>query len=726
LEEIRRREMERAKVVEENRRRHEEEERRRLEQHSVLVARQAIQKVRMATPENFDELRNQVEETLMQELPKCGTQAERIREESNQLVEQAQQRIDGIKEMRRKEEDRRTEEERSKKEQEENTKRLMAELAELAGKAEKDVERLKEAGAPFVDLQGKDMGRGEALDAGRAVDEAGKCAKDACKACTEFIVTNRNVLEQGLLLQPTTCEPPQEEKEETEEAKTVTVEAREELLRLQVRVQECFKLLISTSMTAKVVRDKAVKRASAAMVFDKRGDIFDKYDKDRDGFLNQKELCAYAKSEFSVVLPPEAQQRILGRLGGEAAAIPKDLFQKMRMAVGIVREEEASKERRRLAEERRKLLEEKKAALQADISKVTDSLEEVEKEVIHAEGQVRGLHVEDLTQAEKVAEAVKEGHNQVEETKSEIVTVRSRISELNKDVDPALQSFVVLESRRLEVKTNGYATRLTAVETLISRARAFLVREEELAMERLKTDVLKAAKAHVKAKKLSVEDCFNAMDNDRDGFVGKGDFINFAESLEGCDFESERLERLFQHLAGEGQALISQEAFLRHIIVYYRVVKETLLTSEMDIKDGKTFRRVDVDEVIAVHEGPQKDDNLGIMRVRGHAVKDGTHGWATAVGNTGGIFLEEGVGECTFEVVEEVPLTLDFEPEGSDKVRMLAVGERLHILEWDKKHEASGVTRLKVKVVNSEDSGWATKMLPDETRLLRLLWQKPS
>jgi len=469
-----------------------------------------------------------------------------------------------------------------------------------------------------------------------------------------------------------------------------------------------------------------VKRANAAMVLAQRGNIFDKYDKDKDGMLNKQELCAYAKSEFSIVLPPEAQQRILGRLGGDAAAIPKELFQKMRMAVGIVREEEASKERRRLAEERRKLQEEKKAALQADISKVTDSLEEVEKEVIHAEGQVRGLNVEDLAKAEKVADAVEEGHKQVEEARSEIVMVRSRISELSKDVDPALQSFVVLESRRLEVKTNGYATRLTAVETLISRARTFLVREEELAMERLKTDVLKAVKTYVKAKTLSVEDCFNAIDKDTDGFVNKGDFINFVEGLEGCDFDSERLERLFQHLVGEGQALLHQKAFLSHIIVYYRVVKETLLTSEMDIKDGKTFRRVDVDEVIAVHEGPHKDDKLGIMRVRGHAVKDGTYGWATAVGNTGGIFLEEGVGECTYEVAEEIPLTMDFEPEGSDKVRMLAVGERLHILEWDRKHEASGVARLKVKVVGSDDAGWVTKMLPDETRLLRLLWKKPS
>jgi len=565
-------------------------------------------------------------------------------------------------------------------------------------------------------------GRGEALDAGKAVDEAGKVAKDACKSCTEFVITNRSVLEQGFLEKPATDEPPQE----GEGVKTVTVEAREELLRLQVRVQECFKLLISTSMTAKVVREKAVKRANAAMVFEKRGNIFDKYDKDGDGMLNKKELCAYAKSEFGIVLPPEAQQRILGRLGGEAAAIPKESFQKMRMAVGIVREEEASKERRRLVEERKKLLEEKKAALQADISKVTDSLEEVEKEVVHAEGQVKGLNVEDLTQAEKVAEAVEEGHKQVEETRSEIVTVRSQISELSKDVDPALQSFVVLESRRLEVKTNGYATRLTAAETLISRARAFLTREEELAMERLKTDVVKAVRTYIKAKKLSAEDCFNAIDKDQDGFVSKDDFINFVDDLEGFDCDSGRLERLFQHLAGEGQALIPQKAFLTHVIVYYRVVKETLLTTEMDIKDGKTLRRVDVDEIIAVHEGPHKDDNLGIMRVRGHAVKDGTHGWATAVGNTGGIFLEEGVGECTYEVAEEIPLTVDFEPEGSDKVRMLAVGERLHILEWDRKHEASGVTRLKVKVVGSDDAGWATKMLLDETRLLRLLWQKPS
>ena len=53
------------------------EEARRKEQAAALAVRKAIQKVRTANPDNFDDLRNQVEEAQASNLEAMGSQAEK-------------------------------------------------------------------------------------------------------------------------------------------------------------------------------------------------------------------------------------------------------------------------------------------------------------------------------------------------------------------------------------------------------------------------------------------------------------------------------------------------------------------------------------------------------------------------------------------------------------------------------------------------------------------------
>merc|ERR1711920_286415 len=140
----------------------------------------------------------------------------------------------------------------------------------------------------------------------------------------------------------------------------------------------------------------------------------------------------------------------------------------------------------------------------------------------------------------------------------------------------------------------------------------------------------------------SVEAVFAAVDADKDEVIGESDFLQFFEGREECSFDADKLERLFvRFVDNEAAATLSKAAFFQLIRLHFKVVKETLLTTEMAVKEGKAIRRLDVDEVIAVHEGPHKDPNLGITRLRGCTVKDGLAGWATTTGNTGGVFLEE-------------------------------------------------------------------------------------
>jgi len=60
----------------------------------------------------------------------------------------------------------------------------------------------------------------------------------------------------------------------------------------------------------------------------------------------------------------------------------------------------------------------------------------------------------------------------------------------------------------------------------------------------------------------------------------------------------------------------------------------------------------------------------------------------------------------------------EFEPESS-LIRDLKVGERVEVLEWDKRHEQTGRTRLKVKAVADGAVGWITKMVSDEEPVLK-------
>merc|ERR1719215_1234072 len=65
------------------------EDKRRLEQKSTLAIRRVIQKVRVATPENFDVLQQELKEVLAQELENSGSQRARMTEESEKGLEQA-------------------------------------------------------------------------------------------------------------------------------------------------------------------------------------------------------------------------------------------------------------------------------------------------------------------------------------------------------------------------------------------------------------------------------------------------------------------------------------------------------------------------------------------------------------------------------------------------------------------------------------------------------------
>jgi len=702
----------RQQMEELQRRKREEEARTRLEQHAALTARKSINDLRAATPENFAELCQKVQEVLGQELPRCGSMAQRCQQDAAEQIEQARQRCEAVQEQRKRDEERKVEETQAFEEQQEGHKKQLGELVGLVEKAEATCGKLKEAAAP---LEGGAFTAAQAADLQKVVNAAGAETKVACKEALDFVLAQRQRLEPASALLLST---------QAEEVKKFVDDAREELLNLQKRIAECLTLAITSSVAAKAAGDKAVKRDTASRRMDKRGAGFDKYDKNRDGFLNEKELTEYAKGEFGFAVPKDGAAKIMALLAEAKKGVPKAKFHDLKVAVGVMREEEASKDRIKKAQERKKFIEDKKAAYTADVGKVAESIEEVDKEVKKAEEKAVPLKAEEITKlsAADLSQALTSAQEQLTATKDEIESVRKQIKDLDQDLLVELASFVRLECRKLEVKLDLFAPRLAQVNLAYEKGKSHLVRQEQRELEMLRSEAAKAVKAFATEKKLSQDDLIKAMDKDGDGSVSKGDFTAFLEGCDGLKLEGSQVDKLYALLDESNTGAIPQDTLLCFIRVYYRVIQDTVITTEQSIKGSKTVRRLEVDEIVEALEGPVEEEDVKIKRIRASALRDSSEGWITVMGNNDTVFLEE--HPPLFRLVAAAPLTKEIEAT-SEAIKALPIGEPVEVLDWDKKDEA-GHSRLRVRTRGGAGggeervTGWLAGPAGGEAAILKL------
>jgi len=147
---------------------------------------------------------------------------------------------------------------------------------------------------------------------------------------------------------------------------------------------------------------------------------------------------------------------------------------------------------------------------------------------------------------------------------------------------------------------------------------------------------------------------------------------------ETMDFTMETLERVFPALLDEGHtsSTWSREVFFKHVQLFYKVVKETTVTNHHSIKVGKPHRKLDMNEVLEVLDGPFKEEMARVTRVRCRAVRDGVEGWVTVGTSLGTEFLREGCSK--FQVMKDTMLsaglTLGDQPDANARPRKLAAG----------------------------------------------------
>merc|ERR1712032_792533 len=177
---------------------------------------------------------------------------------------------------------------------------------------------------------------------------------------------------------------------------------------------------------------------------------------------------------------------------------------------------------------------------------------------------------------------------------------------------------------------------------------------------------------------------------------------------------SEQLSKVFAHIA-EGKPSLSREVFLELFVVRYKVNLEVDMTDGRSVTDSKPIATLEANEVVELISGPVKDDSSGVMRIQSKKMVGGEVGWVTVrgAGKEGSVFLSE--GGSLFKIVKHTILTNSFELDDGnttrklvDKTRKLKEGEVLHVLEWPRKEEQTGLFRMKVRVRTDNAVGWLT------------------
>ncbi len=249
--------------------------------------------------------------------------------------------------------------------------------------------------------------------------------------------------------------------------------------------------------------------------------------------------------------------------------------------------------------------------------------------------------------------------------------------------------------------------RITDATTKASRLRATASNKHAQAMEPIRTEVAQAILSRLAkgVKKEEDQDAFALADMDRDGFVSRSEFQNFMNDCPG-NFSRDQLKKLFDYLDDAHVGRLERDEFMRAAIVFYRVSRPSVdLVQTMGVAQGKLVRKLDVNEILELIEGPIKEINK-VVRVKCRAMKDGAIGWATATGSNGVVFVEQ--KRVHFQVKSPTTLTDVLSAKACTSIRQLKEGELLEVFVWEKVDPTTGLRRLKGRALKDGSVGWAT------------------
>jgi len=510
-------------------------------------------------------------------------------------------------------------------------------------------------------------------------------------------------------------------------------DTKQNLSKLLQRINETRRTVEGTVTSTRDKRTKMTKISEAKAKLATVEKVFDKYDADGDSMLSKKEVQAFSKGEYSFTLPLDALDLIFTVLSKDGKnGIAKPDFHYLKVSIGIAREKVKDTERREKREAHEKKLQEAQTALQAKVteaSKIMTTAEEVSGKIDASLKLEAGAEEKSAVLNEKADAASK----LVQEAREGSESVKTQIGDFGIDsVDKELELWIKSQAHILNNRVAKLDAVLTGFTNRVAKLKEDAQKIELAELGNLKKAVLSAIRYHQQAKKLTVEAVFEEMSGDKDGRIDEAKFVKFFETCEKASPAKEKaadgeqadagkappvasageLARVFEFFDEEEERCITKGQFLKLARAYNKVTKDTVLTDVMNIKEGKPLRRLEVGEVLAVLEGPLREEDAEVMRVRCKAMSDSVEGWCTVAGSHGTTYLAD--GGYHFKVVKETILTECFEvgavkdPSKKMPTRKLKEGEIIEVREWPVKQETTGLVRMQCRAMLDGRVGWAT------------------
>jgi len=690
--------------------------RQRAEQAAMLNIRRVVFKLRSATVETLPALEQELAEALQRELPNCIGMSEKVTKEAGAVLEDIKGRF-------RKAEEARLEVERKRQESIERAQELLRQLSGFIEAAESACKGLAEESARMA-KNGAEMTQSEVEASAKTVDEAGTDVRAKLKACSDHILQNGVAMRVGdAVAAPTKADAPAEEQQD-----------RPSLAKLVFRMNECTKLADATQASFTLAKQSLHKMAVAKHKMEASEKQFDRYG-GKDSMMTKKDVEKYAKSEFQFSMPAAAIEEMWKALAvGDAKGVKKAHFQQVRVAVGIARERAKDAKRKAERLEKEKKLAEAKEKRQEKVNEATSEAEAAEVKVKKAEDSTQAFGAKDgARDAASMIELADEADELIKDAREDVASAKKAAAGLLEGCEDDLKAWLAGEQTKLEATTGRLEARLAKATAQAAKFREDARKKENEEVSIVEKRALKMLKHHQRVNHMKNEDLFEALDTSKDGKIDQAEWLAFfktcakdvkedgdgaAATAAAPEPTADELSRLFASLDEEESGELSKETFVNFVRHFMKVARDTVITSCMTIKDSKTLRRLEVNEVVEILQGPQEEESVKVMRVHAKAMNDNVEGWISLVGNQGTTFLEEGGN--VFKVITETILTESFELDGSgatttarklkDTTRKLKVGEIVEVREWAKKEEKSGLMRMRCKCRADGAMGWVTTM----------------
>eukprot|EP00439_Symbiodinium_sp_Y106_P018913 s185_g2.t1 len=390
---------------------------------------------------------------------------------------------------------------------------------------------------------------------------------------------------------------------------------------------------------------------------------------DADGRWKRAEISAYAKGEFSFDLPAENLDRIMRQICGQSEeGIAIDSMQLVKVAVGIAREEEKSKAKRELRLERerkeREEREQKEAEIRArhaahssacqafNLTALMAELQELEPTIASAESMSEAMVEEanagKIREAQEAKQRLQVIETAVQATHSAIAAVQLKAQELSTKVaeDAEMVEHMAPELAALATKTESQDLALRKALASAGQARQLALHRAFALYEGLRMEVAAKLRVCIETQGGKPDDLYDAVKSAGGGTVTKSAIKAYLEANQSV-IEEAHLDTMFPSGPGGSepseskeaqsdgqeesqQPEISKEDFMHVIRIFYKVVKEIVLSDNLLIEQSEQLRRMDVGEVMEVFQGPMLDPSVGVYRIHGKALRDGITGWVTA------------------------------------------------------------------------------------------------